>query len=59
MRLPETIEGRVPACLQEHPKKKQEELNGKGDPRKGGRVPQNANMKQQVPVKAMATLAPQ
>ena len=45
--------------LQDHPKRRQEELNGKGGPRKGGRVPQNANIKQQVPIKAMATPAPQ
>ena len=29
--------------LQDHPKRRQEELNGKGGPGKGGRVPQNAN----------------
>ena len=46
-------------CLQDHPKRRQEELNGKGGPGKGGRVPQNANVKQQVPVKAAATPAPQ
>ena len=45
--------------LQDHPKRRQEELNGKGGPGKGGRVPQNANVKQQVPVKAAAAPAPQ
>ena len=45
--------------LQDHPKRRQEELNGKGGPGKGGRVPQNTNVKQQVPVKAVATPAPQ
>ena len=45
--------------LQDHPKRRQEELNGKGGPGKGGRVPQNTNMKQQALVKAAATPAPQ
>ena len=45
--------------LQDHPKRRQEESNGKGGPEKGGRVPQNANVKQQVPVKAAATPVPQ
>ena len=45
--------------LQDHPKRRQEELNGKGGPGKGGRVPQNANVKQQAPVKAAAAPAPQ
>ena len=45
--------------LQDHPKKRQEELNGKGGPGKGGRVPQNANMKPQAPAQAAAAPAPQ
>ena len=45
--------------LQDHPKKRQEELNGKGGPGKGGRVPQNANTKPQAPTQAAATPAPQ
>ena len=45
--------------LQDHPKRRQEELNGKGGPGKSGRVPQNANVKQQAPVKAVATPVPQ
>ena len=46
-------------CLHDQPKRRQEELNGKGGPGKGGRVPQNANGKPQVPAKAPATQAPQ
>ena len=46
-------------CLQDHPKRRQEELNGKGGPRKGGWVPQNANVKQQAPIKATAAPTPQ
>ena len=45
--------------LQDHPKRRQEELNGKGGPGKGGQVPQNANVKQQAPVKVAATQGPQ
>ena len=44
-------------CLQEHPKWRQEELNGKGGPGKGGRVPQNANVKPQAPAPAPAAQA--
>ena len=45
--------------LQEHPKRHQEEINGKGGPRKGGQVTQNANVKPQAPVPAPAAQAPQ
>ena len=45
--------------LQDHPKKRQEELNGKGGPGKGGRVPQSANVKQQAPAQAAAAPTPQ
>ena len=46
-------------CLRDQSKRRQEELNGKGGPGKGGRVPQNANGKPQVPAKALATQVPQ
>ena len=46
-------------CLQDQAKRRQMELNGKGGPRKGGRVPQNANGKPQVPAKAPDIQAPQ
>ena len=45
--------------LQDQPKRRQEELNRKGGPGKGGRVPQNVNGKPQVPAKAPAAQAPQ
>ena len=45
--------------LRDQPKRRQEELNGKGGPGKGGRVPQNVNGKPQAPAKAPATQAPQ
>ena len=45
--------------LQEYSKRRQEELNGKGGPGKGGQVPQNANGKSQAPAKAPAAQVPQ
>ena len=45
--------------LQEHPKRCQDELNGNGGPRKGGQVPQNANVKPQVLAPALVPQAPQ
>ena len=45
--------------LRDQPKRRQDELNGKGGPGKGGRVPQNVNGKPQAPVKAPAAQAPQ
>ena len=45
--------------LKDHPRKRQDELNRNGGPGKGGRVPQNANVKPQAPAKAAATPAPQ
>ena len=46
-------------CLRDQPKRRQEELNGKGGPGKGGRVPQNVNGKPQAPAKVPVTQAPQ
>ena len=40
--------------LQDQPKRRQEELNRKGGPRKGGQVPQNVNGKPQTLAKAPA-----
>ena len=45
--------------LRDQPKRRQEELNGKEGPRKGGRVPQNINGKPQAPAPAPAAQAPQ
>ena len=45
--------------LRDQPKRRQEELNGKGGPRKGGRVPQNVNGKPQAPAKTPAVQVPQ
>ena len=45
--------------LQDQPKRRQEELNRKGGPGKGGQVPQNINGKPQAPAKAPVAQAPQ
>ena len=45
-------------CLCDQPKRWQEELNVKGGPGKGGRVPQNASGKPQAPAKAPVCTGP-